>query len=122
MRSISRHFKTCGTRVNAICPSVVRTNLIDQAAWDSFPKDRFVNVDTVVQVVLQLLDGGEPAGQGLSDTLGNHRPLDKLHGLAVEVSDIGFYFRDQHTFADEGMRQVMDATAVENQIGSVLNA
>jgi hypothetical protein len=70
--------------------------------------------------VLQLVDGGEPAGRGLTDTSGRQLPLEELYGVAVEISDSGFYFRDQHAFCDEGMREVMDATVVENQVGAVL--
>lgn len=121
MRSISQHFRASGIRVNAICPGIVRTNLVDSTAWDSFPPGRFIDVETIARLVLQLVDGGEPAGRGLTDTPGRHLPLEKLYGVAVEISDSGFYFRDQHAFCDEGMREVMEATVVENQLGAVLN-
>ncbi|KAJ5698365.1 hypothetical protein N7462_000370 [Penicillium macrosclerotiorum] len=122
MRSIAQHFIADGVRVNAICPGIVRTNLVDQNGWASFPQDRFTEMSSVVRVVLQLVDGGEPSGQGLSDTPGSHLPASKLYGLAVEISDSGVYFRDQHEFCDEGMREVMAATVLENQVGAILNA
>ncbi|KAJ5794566.1 hypothetical protein N7457_001165 [Penicillium paradoxum] len=121
MRSISQHFRAAGIRVNAICPGIVRTNLVDSNGWDSFPPGRFIEVDTVARVVLHLVDGGDPAGQGLTDTPGRHLPLAELYGIAVEISDSGLYFRDQHEFCDEGMREVMAATVVENQVGAILN-
>ncbi|KAJ5470743.1 hypothetical protein N7530_008100 [Penicillium desertorum] len=120
MRSISQHFHASGIRVNAICPGIVRTNLVDSAGWDSFPPGRFIDVETIARLVLQLVDGGEPAGRGLTDTSGRQLPLEELYGVAVEISDSGFYFRDQHAFCDEGMCEVMDATVVENQVGAVL--
>ncbi|KAJ6186210.1 hypothetical protein N7519_007511 [Penicillium mononematosum] len=103
MRSISQHFHASGIRVNAICPGIVRTNLVDPAGWDSFPPGRFIEVETIARLVIQ------------------HLPLEELYGVAMEISDSGFYFRDQHAFCDEGMREVMDATVVENQVGAVLN-
>ncbi|KAJ5164824.1 uncharacterized protein N7500_006654 [Penicillium coprophilum] len=121
MRSIAQHFHASGIRVNAICPGIVRTNLVDSTGWDSFPPERFIDVETIARLVLQLVDGGEPAGLGLTDTPGKHLPLDELYGVAVEISDSGLYFRDQHSFCDEGMREVMGATVVENQVGAVLN-
>ncbi|KAJ5958952.1 uncharacterized protein N7479_006102 [Penicillium vulpinum] len=122
MRSISQHFRASGIRVNAICPGIVRTNLVDSTGWGSFPPNRFIDVERIAQIVLQLVDGGEPVGRGLTDTPGKHLPLEELYGVAVEISDRGFYFRDQHAFCDEGMREVMEATVVENQVGAVLNS
>lgn len=121
MRSIAQHFAAGGTRVNAICPGIVRTNLVDQNGWDSFPQHRFIDADTVAQLVLHLVNGGDPAGQGLTDVPGTHLPASRLFGLAVELSDSGLYFRDQHAFCDDGMREVMAATVLENQVGAILN-
>ncbi|KGO75893.1 Short-chain dehydrogenase/reductase SDR [Penicillium italicum] len=121
MRSISQHFRASGIRVNAICPGIVRTNLVDSTGWGSFPPGRFIDMETITRLVLQLVDGGDFAGRGLTDTSGRHLPLEELYGVAVEISDSGFYFRDQHAFCDEGMREVMEATVLENQVGAVLN-
>ncbi|KAJ5176539.1 uncharacterized protein N7482_002416 [Penicillium canariense] len=120
MRSVAQHFHAGGVRVNAICPGIVRTNLVDQTGWASFPQHRFTAMDSIVRVVLQLVDGGDPAGEGLADTSGTQVPASKLSGLAVEISDSGVYFRDQHEFCDEGMREVMSATVLENQVGAIL--
>lgn len=120
MRSIAHSFGTNGMRVNAICPGIVRTNLVDEAGWSNFPQDRFIDQEIISQVVLQLVDGGEQAGQGMTDTKGRYYPASKLAGLAVEISDEGVYFRDHHEFCDDGMREVMTATVLENQVGGVL--
>ncbi|KAJ5751793.1 hypothetical protein N7520_008710 [Penicillium odoratum] len=81
-----------------------------------FPQNRFVKLETTAQIVLQLGDGGSPAGQ----TLVNETAC-KLYGFAVEISDTGRYFRDQHGFRDDGMREVMGATELENQVDGVLD-
>lgn len=121
MRSIAQHFKAGGIRVNSICPGIVRTNLVDQDGWNAFPQHRFTGMETVVRVVLQLVGQGEPAVQGLTDARGTHLPRERLFGLAVEISDSGVYFREQHEFCDDGMREVMAATVLENQVGAILN-
>lgn len=120
MRSIAKHFIVGGVRVNAIAPGIVRTNLVDKTGWDSFPQNRFIEVDTIARTVLQLVEGGEPAGRGLTDLPGRHVPAAKMYGLTVEISDSGVYFRDQPEFCDDGMREVMDATALENQVGAII--
>ncbi|KAJ5955385.1 hypothetical protein N7501_009664 [Penicillium viridicatum] len=117
MRAVALHFKASGIRVNAICPSIIRTNLVDPTGWDSFPQNRFVEVDSVARVVVGL----EGESQGLTDATGKHLNLEELYGTAVEISDSGFYFRPQHEFCDEGMREVMAATVLENQVGAILN-
>lgn len=122
MRSIAQHFHAGGVRANAICPGIVRTDLVDRKGWNAFPQHRFLEMESVVQVVLQLAGDGEgEGGSGLTDTLGTHVPTDRLFGQAVEISDTGVYFRDQHSFCDDGMREVMAATVLENQVGAILN-
>lgn len=120
MRSIAKHFIVGGVRVNAIAPGIVRTNLVDQSGWDSFPQNRFIEVDTIARTVLQLVEGGEPAGQGMTDVPGRYVPASKMYGLTVELSDSGVYFRDRHEYCDDGMREVMDATVLENQVGAII--
>ncbi|KAJ5933464.1 hypothetical protein N7454_005793 [Penicillium verhagenii] len=121
MRSVAPNFQANGIRVNAICPGIVRTNLVDEKGWNSFPPNRFVKLETIAQIVLQLVDGGSPVGRGLTDTIGKSVTASKLYGLAVEISDTGFYFRDHHEFCDDGMREVMGATELDNQVDGILN-
>ncbi|KAL5046886.1 hypothetical protein BDW71DRAFT_207040 [Aspergillus fruticulosus] len=118
MRSIAQHFKARGVRANAICPGIVRTDLVDQNGWDAFPQHRFTEMESVVRVVLQLAGESDP---GLTDARGTHLPTERLFGQAVEISDTGVYFREQHPFCDDGMREVMAATVLENQVGAILN-
>ncbi|KAL4966033.1 uncharacterized protein BDV14DRAFT_171987 [Aspergillus stella-maris] len=138
MRSIANHFLASNIRANAICPGIVRTSLVDQKGWAAFPQHRFVEMESVVRVVLQLAgvseDQSEPEGagpesdkkassarSGLTDSHGTHLPTARLFGQAVEISDGGVYFRQQHEFCDEGMREVMAATVVENQVGAIIS-
>ncbi|KAL4949786.1 hypothetical protein BDW69DRAFT_173612 [Aspergillus filifer] len=142
MRSIANHFYASNIRTNAICPGIVRTSLVDQKGWAAFPQHRFVDMESVVRVVLQLAGVDTAAGErnsedqadttttgaddkasgsGLTDSHGTHLPTARLFGQAVEISDSGVYFRQQHEFCDEGMREVMAATVVENQVGAIIN-
>ena len=119
MRSVAPTYKNDGVRVNAICPGIVRTNLLDQAEWVNFPENQFLSIDLVANVVLQLVNGGQPAGQGITDSWGAHRPELELFGCAVEISTSGVYFRDPPGFCDQGMCDVMGATALKNQLGPI---
>jgi hypothetical protein len=130
MRSIAQHFKARGVRANAICPGIVRTSLVDTKGWSAFPQHRFTEMESVVRVVLRLAGvsahekgTGEGDGEvsGLTDATGTHLPTERLCGLAVEISNSGVYFREQHAFCDEGMREVMEATVLENQVGAILD-
>ncbi|KAJ6117979.1 hypothetical protein N7523_005730 [Penicillium sp. IBT 18751x] len=117
MRSIAPAYANDGVRVNAICPGIVRTNLLDQTEWAGFPEEQFLSTERVANVVLQLVDGS----QGLTDGKGAHRPESQLFGCTVEISTGGVYFQDPPEFCDAGMRNVMKATALENQVGIILN-
>lgn len=122
MRSIAQHFQLEGIQVNAICPGIVRTNLVDNESWNSFPSHRFAPVETISAVVLLLLDGGQEEGQIIVDSNNTRIARSQLYGCAVEISGSRFYFREQPEFCDEGMKELMGATALENQIGAILEA
>lgn len=133
MRSVAPHFWREGIRVNAICPGIVRTGLVDKVAWDSFPPHQFIPVETIRKVVLMLIDGQDKeadiargqtqlqTGAGMVDASGNHVAASSAYGRAVEISTVGYYFREHPAFCDDGMASVMAATVVENQIGAILN-
>lgn len=121
MRSIAQHFRVEGIQVNAICAGIVRTNLVDNESWSGFPAHRFTPVEMVSAVILLLLEGGESDGQGIVDGKGMRVPSSRLYGCAIEISDTQFYFREQPEYCDEGMKEVMGATALEKQIGAILS-
>jgi NAD(P)-dependent dehydrogenase (short-subunit alcohol dehydrogenase family) len=122
VRSIAAHFyKNDGVRVNAICPSTVRTNLLEKAAWDNFGKDNiFVPIEKVVSTVLMLIDGQDEGGQRLGDdgkelsNGANGNAKGKLNGEAVELSGTKHYYRDQIEFCDANMAKTMGVTDKDN--------
>ncbi|KAJ6117925.1 hypothetical protein N7523_005676 [Penicillium sp. IBT 18751x] len=54
-------------------------------------------------------------------TILEHRKSGKCSAPALEISTGGVYFQDPPEFCDAGMRNVMKATALENQVGIILN-
>lgn len=58
---------------------------------------------------------------GMTDATDTFIPATQGYGCAVEISGDKFYFREAPEFCDDGMRAIMAATVVENQIGGVLN-
>lgn len=125
MRSIAPSFwHNDGIRVNAICPGIVQTNLVDPKGWAAFPSHQFIALETIARVVLMLLDpvgAGTGTANGMVDATGTFIPASQGYGRAVEISGDSFYFREAPDFCDQGMREIMAATVVENQVGGVLN-
>lgn len=117
MRAIAGHFRLEGVRVNAICPGIVRTNLLDKQGWSGFPQDMFTPVGNIANGVCSLIDGND-----MTDAKGTTVPGEKLYGQALEINLNNFYFRSQHDFCDAEMEKIMMATSVENQIGAVLTS
>ena len=124
MRSIAPSFwHNDGIRVNAICPGIVQTNLVDPKGWAAFPPHQFIALETIARVVLMLLQAhdGDQARNGMVDATGTFIAAAQGYGRAVEISGDSFYFREAPDFCDQGMREIMAATVVENQVGGVLN-
>ncbi|KAL4891071.1 NAD(P)-binding protein [Aspergillus ambiguus] len=115
MRSVADTFSREGIRVNALCPGIVRTNLVDAQGWSNFPADRFIRKENVAEVVLLLANGA-----AMVDATG--KTASRPHGLAVELSGEKYYFREQPPYCDAEMEGVMGATSLANQVGAVLNA
>ncbi|CAK4031917.1 NAD(P)-binding -27 [Lecanosticta acicola] len=105
MRSVAPYFyRESGIRVNAICPGSVRTNLLDEATWDTIASDIFVPLEKISQTVLMLIDGYDVGGKAV----GSGAPVDsgvtggeKLYGKAVEISGTEHYYREPPMFCDE---------------------
>lgn len=110
MRSISAQLYREGIRTYAICPGTVRTNLLSNAYWDSFPKEYMTPMETITSTVRMLIKGGS-----MRDAQGRDVPKGKDFGLAVEIFGKEFYFREQTTYINDGMRQICEAASLENQ-------
>lgn len=145
MRAIAPSYWTYGIRVNAICPGIVQTNLVDPKGWATFPSHLFIAPDTIAAAVLMLIhpdthtnrdtasadsdpdtgadngaDNGTSTITGIRDANGTFVPASKVFGRAVEISGDRVYFREQPEFCDLDMRRTMQATDVENQVGGIL--
>ena len=115
MRSISKHFwENDRIRVNAICPGVVKTNLLTQREWQNFPEEYFTPVDKIVQGVLILVDGKDETTVEKTriDSIQSEKK-GILWGEAMEFSGWNHYYRIAPAFCDEGMKAVMKATDIE---------
>lgn len=121
MRSIAKHFWIDDrVRVNAICPGVVKTNLLTAREWENFPEQFFTPVGKIVEVVLFLVDGEDPTEGKRVDEDGGERAAiasgakgGVLWGEAVEISGDRHYYRDAPRLCDDAMQAVMKATDIE---------
>ncbi|KAK3724875.1 hypothetical protein LTR37_000923 [Vermiconidia calcicola] len=100
-------YKRDGIRVNAICPGTVRTNLLSDDLWEKFPKEYFVPIEKVVEVVMMLLDGDGKQADGADFQKA-------LVGQTVEILGTSHYFRTQVEYCDEAMAAVMSAPGVDD--------
>lgn len=135
MRAIAPSFWTHGTRVNAICPGIVQTNLVDPKGWATFPSQLFIAPETIAATVLMLIrptqkhattgtnadSDSHSHSDGMQDAEGTFIPASQAFGRTVEISGDRLYFREQPGFCDLDMRRTMQATVVENQVGGILD-
>lgn len=112
MRSIAfpyHHYN--GIRVYATCPGTVKTNLLNDKEWTTFPDDYFTPISRIASTVEMLVEGGK-----MTDGYGKTVEDGSNYGLAVEINGENFYFREQHEYCDENMKKVIQATSMANQI------
>ncbi|KAF1843997.1 NAD(P)-binding protein [Cucurbitaria berberidis CBS 394.84] len=98
MRSIAPFFyHKAGIRVNAICPGVVKTNLLSSQEWANFPEEYFTPVERIAEVVCIFVDG-----------------KDYRHTRwAVDISGGHHYYREMVPYADEAMKALMGSTNIK---------
>ncbi|KAH7116541.1 hypothetical protein B0J13DRAFT_590375 [Dactylonectria estremocensis] len=108
LRSIGEPFHKDSIRTYAICPGTARTNLLSGEVWDSWPEEYLTPIDTIVSTVDTMLTGG-----AITDANGRRVEKGADHGLAVEVFQKNFYFRDQMDFINEGMRKICEASSLD---------
>jgi hypothetical protein len=82
VRFIAKHqYLYGGIRVDAICPGMVRTNLLDASGWSAFPDKFFAPVEKIVEVVLMLVEGDD-----MMDGKGVRIPANRTWSRAVGVN------------------------------------
>ena len=82
----------------------MRTNLLPDAAWKTFPQEYFTPIEKIVEVVLMLLQDDKKQSNGV----GNEEPF---VGQTVEINCSNHYFRTQYDWCDEQMATIMGSTA-----------
>ncbi|KAK5681909.1 hypothetical protein LTS10_006443 [Elasticomyces elasticus] len=93
VRSVARRYWDGDKiRVNAICPGLMRTNILPDAVFTMFPEDSLTPVENVVEVVKMLLVS------------------EKYVGQTVEVFGKQHWFRKQMEYCEPGMAAMMGVT------------
>ncbi|PVH95801.1 NAD(P)-binding protein [Periconia macrospinosa] len=113
-RSISYCYHLAGIRTFATAPAAIRTNLMNEEEWKSFPQEYFTPMETLIKGVLHIVDGGD-----LEDSTGKKYPAKEAFGLTVEICGKSFYFRDAVDHCDQQMRDMMKFSSMENQLARI---
>jgi NAD(P)-dependent dehydrogenase (short-subunit alcohol dehydrogenase family) len=110
-RAITVAYHHEGIRTFTTCPGTVNTGLLSQEEWKSFPLEYFTPMETVVDTVVKLVDGGD-----IVDAKGVKKTADEHWGLTVEVNGNSFYFNEGPAFCDENMKAMMAHTSMAKQL------
>jgi NAD(P)-dependent dehydrogenase (short-subunit alcohol dehydrogenase family) len=113
-RAITVAYHHDGIRTFATCPGTIRTGLLSQDEWKSFPDEYFTPLETLVDAVVQLVDGGD-----IEDAKGRKVKAQDNWGLTVEVNGRNFYVRDGVDFCDENMQNMMKKTSMDVQLARI---
>lgn len=116
-RAITVAYHHEGIRTFSTCPGTINTGLLSPEEWKSFPSEYFTPVETLVDAVEKLIDGGD-----LEDAKGKKVKKEDNWGLTVEVNGNSFYLRDQPEWCDENMRKMMENTSMAKQISRIEEA
>lgn len=113
-RAITVAYHHAGIRTFATCPGTIRTGLLNQDEWKSFRDEHFTPIETLVDAVVKLVDGGE-----IQDAKGKKVEGKNNWGLTVEVNGKNFYFRRGPEFCDQHMEEIMKNTSMAAQLDRI---
>ncbi|KAI4939161.1 uncharacterized protein J4E92_000444 [Alternaria infectoria] len=110
-RAITVAYHHAGIRTFTVCPSIVRTGLLSEEEWGSLPESFMTPMETVVNAVVKVVDGGH-----IEDGNGRKVAGKDNWGLTVELFGKNFYFRDGVEYCDEAMRTMATSTGMKAQL------
>jgi NAD(P)-dependent dehydrogenase (short-subunit alcohol dehydrogenase family) len=113
-RAITVAYHHEGVRTFATCPGTINTGLLSQEEWKSFPVEYFTPMETLVDGVVRLVDGGE-----IVDAKGVKKSKEDNWGLTVEVNGNNLYFSNGPEFCDENMKEMMKNTSMAKQLARI---
>jgi NAD(P)-dependent dehydrogenase (short-subunit alcohol dehydrogenase family) len=113
-RAITVAYHHEGVRTFATCPGTINTGLLSQEEWKSFPLEYFTPMETLVDTVVKLVDGGD-----IVDAKGVKKAREENWGLTVEVNGNNFYLREGPEFCDDNMRVMMANTSMAKQLARI---
>ncbi|KAK2604161.1 hypothetical protein N8I77_007112 [Diaporthe amygdali] len=106
MRSVAESYYTFDNiRINALCPSIVRTEILPDEVWDRLPKDAFTPLEIITKVVLMFIDG-----ETITDS--RDKTASKVYGQTVVPSSNRFYLNEVPDYCDEIHRALTEGTHV----------
>lgn len=113
-RAISVAYHHEGIRTYATCPGTIKTGLMSNEEWKSFPEKYYTPIETLVDAVIKLVDGGD-----IEDAKGKKVAKKDNWGLTIEVSGDNFYLREQIDWSDMQMKEMMEFTSMTNQLARI---
>lgn len=112
MRSIAPRCKEEGIHVNAICPGLVKTPIMDDEAMATFSSDLFIPMATVISTTLSLVDGNE-----MIDARGTCVSGPDVWGRAIEISTKGrYYFCEPQEYSDETVEKLITRSTLRAHV------
>ncbi|KAF2748395.1 NAD(P)-binding protein [Sporormia fimetaria CBS 119925] len=113
-RAITYKYHTEGIRTYTTAPGTIKTNLLAAEDWETFPREFWTPMETLVDAVLMLVDGGD-----MQDAAGKKVPAEDAWGLCVEVIGDEVYFREGMKYSCEKMEKMMVFTSMEHQLARI---
>ncbi|KAK7924450.1 hypothetical protein PG985_006504 [Apiospora marii] len=107
------YFQSEGIRINTLCPSSVKTDLLPDEVWAAFDPASLTSMDLVVKIVLEHFLDGEP----IVDS--NGRRGTSSYGQTVVPSGEELYLEDPPPYVNAGSEALIRATAVDQQLNII---